>query len=488
MNLIIAQTETVKLITSASGSIHYIINYGDENTLDGYKDNVSEDIITTATTTTVLTAPATNFRRKVYQVSIFNNGVSNTVTLLKSASSDYIFHKCTLEEGESLKIIGDVINVFDNTGKKKDNNNFTSTLNSTSTLLNSGVTFTGTSEDVSKYNSIVLASKTDQDGSLFIDFSNDGTNWDSTLTFLTTASTNEVHRLTITRKYIRVRFTNTSASNQTYLRLQTTLGSQTQLTSGLNSQIQQDADALTVRTIDPEIAMSRGLFEGYSIIQKFGRNGDIDTGSVPEDIWNGGGAYAGFPTGSPEEFQVFSSSASDTGVLTFTYLASTTSTSWQTATVTLNGTTPVDTGVTGYRMHTCQYNTGASTTFNVGTITVRHKVTTANIFCVMPIGRSQTNVAAYTIPFGYTGYIRRLFCRVIGSTSGIVDGALWIRGSGMSPRLRRPFTSATADAFEELPYGGIAISSQSDIMVRISSASANNLDVIAGYDLILIKN
>jgi hypothetical protein len=366
--------------------------------------------------------------------------------------------------------------------------NKTSTLNSTSTLLNAGATFTGTSENVSQFNSVVIAAKTDKDGSMYIDFSNDGTNWDSVLTFNVTASANEVHRITITRKYFRVRFTNTSASNQTYLRLQTSFGSQTQLTSGLSSTVQQDADALTVRTIDPEIAIAKGLFEGYSIINKFGRNGDIDTGSVPEDIWNGGGTYAGFPTGAPEEFQVFSSSASDTGTLTFTYLPTTTSTAYLTATVTLNGTSTVNTGVTGYRMHTAQYNNGNATTFNVGTITVRHITTTANIFCVMPIGRSQTNVAAYTVPFGYTAHIRRLFCRVIGSTSGIVDGALWIRGAGMSPRLRRPFTSATADAFEELPYGGITVSSQSDIMVRISSASANNLDVIAGYDLILIKN
>ena len=44
------------------------------------------------------------------------------------------------------------------------------------------------------------------------------------------------------------------------------------------------------------------------------------------------------------------------------------------------------------------------------------------------------------------------------------------------------------DAFEELPYAGLTVPAGSDIMVRISSASANNLDVIAGYDLILTKN
>ena len=82
----------------------------------------------------------------------------------------------------------------------------------------------------------------------------------------------------------------------------------------------------------------------------------------------------------------------------------------------------------------------------------------------------------------------RLFARVIGATTGTVDGALWVRASGVSPRLRRPFTVSNGDHFEERPYGGLTITELSDIQVRISSASTNNLDVIAGYDIILIKN
>ena len=364
---------------------------------------------------------------------------------------------------------------------------FTDAGNSTSSTLAPSTTFIGESVNVSTYNSVVIASKSDSSGTLYIEFSPNDIDWDSSLSFTCAAATNEVHRFTVTRPYFRVRYTN-GVEAQTYFRLTTLFGSHTQLTSALNSVIQNDADALTVRNVDPEIAIARGLFQGYSIVQKFGRNPDIDTGTIPEDIWNGGGVFTGFPTGAPEEFQVFSSSASDTGVLTFTYLPLITSEAYVTATVTLQGTTVVNTGVTGYRMHTANYNAGTDTTFNVGTITMRHRTTTANIFCSMPIGRSQTNVAAYTVPYGSTAYIHRFFCRVIGSATGIVDGALWVRGYGMSPRLRRPFTSATADAFEEVPYGGIAISQQSDVIVRVSNVSANNLDVIAGYDMILIKN
>jgi hypothetical protein len=121
--------------------------------------------------------------------------------------------------------------------------------NSTVIALNNGATFTGTLTDVSSYPSVVVACLTDQDGMLYIDFSPDGTNWDSTLSFNITASVNEVHRISVTRKYFRVRVYNNSGSNQTYLRLQALLGSQQSLTSPLNGTIQDDADSLITRSV-----------------------------------------------------------------------------------------------------------------------------------------------------------------------------------------------------------------------------------------------
>jgi len=124
-----------------------------------------------------------------------------------------------------------------------------SSLNATTTALNSGVTFTGVGEDVSAYPSVTVALKTDQSGTLYIDFSTDNSNWDSTLSFNVDASVNEVHRITVTRKYFRVRFTNTSVSNQTYLRLSTLFGAQQTLTSPLNGTIQNDADSVITRSV-----------------------------------------------------------------------------------------------------------------------------------------------------------------------------------------------------------------------------------------------
>jgi len=124
-----------------------------------------------------------------------------------------------------------------------------STVNSSAATLTSGATFTGDWEDATGYPSVACSVKTDQAGSLYIDFSTDGSNSDSTLTFAVAASTNELHRLTITKRYYRVRFTNSSVSSQTYLRLQSILGSHQLLTSPLNIDVTTDADANTVKAV-----------------------------------------------------------------------------------------------------------------------------------------------------------------------------------------------------------------------------------------------
>ena len=129
------------------------------------------------------------------------------------------------------------------------NKGVVSTANSTSVALTAGETFTGVGVDVSTYASVVVAAKTDQAGTLYVDFSPDNSNWDSTLSYSVVAASNEVHRISVTRQYCRVRFTNTSAAPQTYLRLSTLFGSQTQLTANLNTTIQSDADSLATRSV-----------------------------------------------------------------------------------------------------------------------------------------------------------------------------------------------------------------------------------------------
>ena len=123
------------------------------------------------------------------------------------------------------------------------------TNNSTSSPLNNNNTYTGTWVDCSAYASIVFHTITDKSGTLYIDFSSNASNTDRTISYDVIASTSEVHRVSVICKYYRIRFTNNSGSNQTYIRLQSLLGSQNPLTTKMSGTISEDQDTLITRTI-----------------------------------------------------------------------------------------------------------------------------------------------------------------------------------------------------------------------------------------------
>ena len=64
---------------------------------------------------------------------------------------------------------------------------------------------------------------------------------------------------------------------------------------------------------DPAMQAAIAGGTGVSILNKFGKNPDVDTGTVPEDIWDGGGLIL-FPT-ADRTHQIKSTSAQDVGTL-----------------------------------------------------------------------------------------------------------------------------------------------------------------------------
>jgi hypothetical protein len=125
-----------------------------------------------------------------------------------------------------------------------------SSTNNSTTPLNAGATFTGTAEQ-NAYPDVYVSCITDQAGTLFFDFSNDGTNWNvfPPAGFTLTANVHEAHKALKAGRYFRIRVTNTSGSNQTYLRVYTYFGSFDQLTSPLNFAPNNDTDAITTKSI-----------------------------------------------------------------------------------------------------------------------------------------------------------------------------------------------------------------------------------------------
>jgi hypothetical protein len=259
-----------------------------------------------------------------------------------------------------------------------------SSTNNSTTPLNAGATFTGTAE-LNSYSDVQVSCITDQNGTLYFDFSVDGTNWN---TFPTSGFT-----------------------------------------------------------------VAAGIHEIHNAVEA----GEIIVAGA------------------------------DTGTVYYSYLASATSTDYVFGSKAVAGAGTYALGHDIWRCNFAYFVSNSPTTTNVGNITIRNTVTTANVFCVIPATYGQSYCAAYTVPFGCAVYIDRITGGLRGSSTGSLDGFFWYRESGGGGfRLRFPF---------ELQYGGIyfddvdyliRIPSGVDFIPRIVTASANNLSAKLSYRLIKV--
>ena len=116
-------THILELETSDAGSIHYQCGFTDITTAAVANPSDSQGIITTATTTTIVTAPAASTVRKVQYISVYNNGITNVIKLKKDISgTEYIIIGVTLQNGETLRIVNDKVTVLDSGGREKTQN------------------------------------------------------------------------------------------------------------------------------------------------------------------------------------------------------------------------------------------------------------------------------------------------------------------------------------------------------------------------------
>ncbi len=184
-----------------------------------------------------------------------------------------------------------------------------SNVNSSTDVLSAGATFTGDGE-INDAADVMVTVKTDQNGTLYMEFSPDGTNWDSSLSFnYDTARINPPHILVKGVRYYRTRFTNTSASAQTYFRLQTEFGSFEKLTAALNGTLAENYDALVTRPNDFRYEVAENKRQGHRTWNKFGYNPDVDSSPI-ETVWAVGGSHTILTTAST--LIVVSSDVNDT--------------------------------------------------------------------------------------------------------------------------------------------------------------------------------
>jgi len=304
---------------------------------------------------------------------------------------------------------------------------------STSSALNAGVSWnaSGSFTDVSMHNSIIVAPATDQDGELVIEFSTDGTNVDSTLT--ENYYTDRIfppRRYTVGRQYVRVSFENTSASNQTYLRIQTLAGDKTQLNFPLDGLLAQNADASVVRSMDHAIDVGLGRWQGHVNWHKWGYNDDVDN-AASEWIWSYGGNLT--PMTSAETLDIVSSSTADdagsTGLTNIRLVGVGPGRVYQTEDVELDGTTTVTTSNTWLGINRIAPIGAGTGLVNAGNITI-DSTTSATVQAYIPAGLGVTQQAFFFVPAErqfFATWLRINVNKISGGASPRVTVQGWVR-------------------------------------------------------------
>lgn len=215
-----------------------------------------------------------------------------------------------------------------------------------------------------------------------------------------------------------------------------------------------------------------------------GVNEDVDAGT--EDITEVGGTYAGQPTGAAEALNIVSSSTADTnsagtGLRTLRVEGLDANGEYAQETFALNGTTPVVSSSTWKRVFRVFGLTGGSGGTNAGAITVKHNVTTANVFAVVKAGRAQAMLAAFTGPANRTARIVSWGGQVYGLNAtpggeGIMRLKVRPDGSSMWRVVRELALPAvpTTKVIDTLEGEGIAVAAGTDVKVEFTSATANS--------------
>ena len=177
----------------------------------------------------------------------------------------------------------------------------TSTVNTTEAILTNGSTFTGVGEKNEEAH-FGVSVKTDQDGILYTDFSNDGVNWDSTFPpsgFQVTGGIHAFHTGVKLGRYFRVRFLNDSGSDQTYIRLYTYYGNNfVPSNTPMNQSVGINSDANITRPSDFTDEVVLGRRAGVSHFNKFGYRSDLAAASGEQTIWATTGNFVPMTTAS----------------------------------------------------------------------------------------------------------------------------------------------------------------------------------------------
>lgn len=370
-----------------------------------------------------------------------------------------------------------------------------SLLNSSTTPLSSGSTFTGTGEQ-NNFPQVGSMVYTDQPGTLYFDFSNDGTNWDSTFPvggFRISASVSEFHSAVKLGRYFRARLVNDNDGDQTFLRMTTYYGiGFIPSNAPLNQALGIDSDAISVRpTIFSDEAVV-GKRSGVRHFTKFGYKTNLTAANGEETVWETTENFT--PLTSASTFTITYNSATDglgtTGALTlfFDYIDS--SGLWQNAAHVLSNTGSDVTSFSGLGINRVALSSSGSAQVNTNAITIT-ATTGGSKQAIIPALSSVTQQAIFFTDSNSYAVIKEIYLQAIkpsgGSAKILIKAYAFNRNVSTRYELFRSTidTSAETSIILNKPVG-IRLT-PTDVFYFVADTDTNNAEIAIRFSLLEYK-
>jgi len=227
-----------------------------------------------------------------------------------------------------------------------------------------------------------------------------------------------------------------------------------------------------------------GLIDRWEVIDKFGKNPDVDTTFVTVDA----DGIVEEPS-SPETIELFSDDANDdltgTGAQKIEIDGLDSSFNRQLETVDMDGLTSVFTTnefIRFFRAKVIQVGSAASKT-NIGNITLRASTTTTVTTRILA-DEGQTQSAIFTVPLGQTGFLEK--CFVATDTMNIVTAQLRVRPFGEAWQVKHEVIFPGGHIVFDMAGSG-DLPAKSDIEWRAKANNPNNI-VTAGFKILLYQD
>lgn len=244
-----------------------------------------------------------------------------------------------------------------------------------------------------------------------------------------------------------------------------------------------------------ELSVSMGFLPGYSVVDKFGENPLVDTGTAPEDIWEQGGKYNYDTFGTAPIQYVSSSDAGDVGQ-SIQVEGLDINGNISEEVITTNGQNNVTLDTPLWRVFR-MVNVGNEGTDLAGMLYCHTDPTptagvpaTANIRALINNGNNQTLMALYTVPKGFVGFLYRGELGVSRSqTTGEARTAYFSRRLGklFTVKKRINLTNQGSSIFQDQRSFPDLIPGLTDIKLSVESVSANGMGIWGAFDILLVN-